>query len=75
MIDDPVDAFPVHAGCGSWGIIAAALFARSSYVAAAYASTDSFEAGLFFGQGRRLGLHLIVLVIVGLWSAARKLQL
>merc|ERR1719226_331459 len=26
QIDDPLDAFPVHGGCGMWGVLAAALF-------------------------------------------------
>jgi ammonia channel protein AmtB len=65
--------FKVHAGCGAWGVVAGSLFARSSYVAASYASTDTFEAGLFFGQGARLGLTIIALIIVALWSGSRTL--
>jgi Amt family ammonium transporter len=29
QIDDPLDAFPIHAGCGMWGVIAGGLFNRT----------------------------------------------
>jgi ammonium transporter, Amt family len=35
-IDDPLDAVAVHAFCGLWGLIAAALFASKTPLAAAY---------------------------------------
>jgi ammonia channel protein AmtB len=35
-IDDPLDAVAVHAFCGAWGLIAAALFAAEEPTEAAY---------------------------------------
>ncbi len=56
--DDPVGAIAVHGVCGSLGTIAVGLFA----------STGS-EKGLFFGGGfRLLGVQLLGLVVVSVWS-------
>ena len=62
----------VHAGCGAWGVIAGSLFARSHLIAAAYDPSLNYEDGLFYGQGTRLGLHIIAVIIVFLWSASSK---
>ena len=55
-IDDPLDAFPVHAGCGIWGVIAVGLFDQSS--------------GLFYGHGfKQLGVQLLAILCISLWTA------
>lgn len=43
-IDDPVEAVPVHLGCGMWGLLARALFANRS----ALPSGGSAVRGVFF---------------------------
>ncbi|KAL6072644.1 ammonium transmembrane transporter [Balamuthia mandrillaris] len=73
-IDDPVDAFPVHAGCGVWGTIASALFAMEDNVEdALFADKDLDEDaqyGLFIGGSyRRIVVHLTALVVIVAWTA------
>lgn len=31
-VDDPLDAFPVHGGCGMWGVLAAGIFPKTDNV-------------------------------------------
>lgn len=61
QIDDVVDAFPVHAANGLWGVLAAGLFG------------DPAEGiggnGAFFG-GDQLGVQVVGALIIVLWSAA-----
>mmetsp|Transcript_10063 Transcript_10063/g.15074 ORF Transcript_10063/g.15074 Transcript_10063/m.15074 type:complete len:543 (-) Transcript_10063:121-1749(-) len=35
-IDDPLDAFPVHGACGTWGVLAVGIFASRSNIMRAY---------------------------------------
>ncbi|XP_042490348.1 ammonium transporter 1 member 1-like [Macadamia integrifolia] len=67
--DDPLEAAQLHGGCGAWGIIFTALFARKAYVNEVYA--DGRPYGLFMGGGGKLlAAHIIqILVIVG-WVSA-----
>ena len=69
-IDDPVGAISVHGVVGAWGVIAVGLFAQYD---------DAFlgrgDAGLFYGGGPdqlivQLLMVLIILVFVGITSAA-----
>jgi len=69
-IDDPVGAISVHGVVGAWGVIAIGLFAQYD---------DAFlgrgDAGLFYGGGFdqlivQLLMVLIILVFVGITSAA-----
>ncbi len=71
-IDDPVDASPVHAFCGMWGVFACSLFARREYIANAYGITDPnmFIDGLFWGGWQRLIAHIIAIICVATWSMA-----
>ncbi len=63
-IDDPVGAVAVHCLNGIWGTIAVGLFATTSVPA-----NDSFT-GLFYGGGvKLLGLQLLGVGAVGLWTA------
>ncbi|OLU39216.1 ammonium transporter [Ileibacterium valens] len=62
-IDDPVGAVPVHFACGIWGTIAVGLFACGT-------DTMPVPVGLFYGGGfGQLGIQLIGLLSVGLWTA------
>ncbi|KAK8950771.1 Ammonium transporter 1 member 1 [Platanthera zijinensis] len=65
--DDPLEAAQLHGGCGAWGIIFTALFAKEQFVNEAYPGRPGRPHGLFMGGGGRLlAAHLIqILVIVG----------
>lgn len=42
-IDDPLDAFPVHGGCGVWGLIAGGLFSTKLFVREVYGRDASVD--------------------------------
>jgi len=65
--DDPLEAAQLHGGCGAWGIIFTALFAKKQYVNEVYPGKPDRPYGLFMGGGGRLlAAHIIqILVIVG----------
>ncbi|MED6223616.1 Ammonium transporter 1 member 1 [Stylosanthes scabra] len=67
--DDPLEAAQLHGGCGAWGIIFTALFAKKEYVDQVYGSGRGY--GLFMGGGGKLlAAHVIqILVIIG-WVSA-----
>ncbi|CAJ1968090.1 unnamed protein product [Sphenostylis stenocarpa] len=69
--DDPLEAAQLHGGCGAWGVIFTALFAKKEYVNQIYRGDVSRPHGLFMGGGGRLlAAHVIqILVIVG-WVSA-----
>ncbi|KAK7279176.1 hypothetical protein RJT34_24222 [Clitoria ternatea] len=71
--DDPLEAAQLHGGCGAWGVIFTALFAKKEYVDQVYPieGRTGRPHGLFMGGGGRLlAAHVIqVLVIVG-WVSA-----
>ncbi|KAG6509987.1 ammonium transporter 1 member 1-like [Zingiber officinale] len=69
--DDPLEAAQLHGGCGAWGIIFTALFARERYVNEVYPGRPGRPYGLFMGGGGRLlAAHVVqILVIVG-WVSA-----
>ena len=58
-VDDPVEAIPVHAWAGVWGVIAPGLFATPEYVAQVYGVVPGTEDGqraygAFYGGGGKL---------------------
>jgi len=57
-IDDPLDAAPIHLGCGFWGLVAVGLFA-----------SEEGTTGLFLGNGKQFGYQLFGGVLIGLWVA------
>ncbi|RZB42942.1 ammonium transporter 1 member 1-like [Glycine soja] len=67
--DDPLEAAQLHGGCGAWGVIFTALFAKKEYVSQVYG--EGRAHGLFMrGGGKLLAAHVIqILVIVG-WVSA-----
>lgn len=69
--DDPLEAAQLHGGCGTWGVIFTALFAKEKYVSEAYPSKPNRPHGLFMGGGGKLlAAHVIqILVIIG-WVSA-----
>ncbi|XP_043690612.1 ammonium transporter 1 member 1-like [Telopea speciosissima] len=63
--DDPLEAAQLHGGCGAWGIIFTALFAREAYVNEVYAEGRPYGL-LMGGGGKLLVAHIIqILVTVG----------
>jgi ammonium transporter, Amt family len=66
-IDDPLEAFPIHGGCGLWGLIAGALFNRKVHqVTAGYTDT---AWGLFYGGGGKLLLcNILGGIIIAAWT-------
>ncbi|PIA40097.1 hypothetical protein AQUCO_02500073v1 [Aquilegia coerulea] len=65
--DDPLEAAQLHGGCGTWGIIFTALFAKQKYVNEVYPGRPNRPHGLLMGGGGKLlAAHIIqILVIVG----------
>jgi ammonium transporter, Amt family len=65
--DDPLEATQLHGGCGMWGIIFTALFAREKYVNEVYPDRPGRPYGLLMGGGGRLlGAHVVgILAIIG----------
>jgi len=74
-IDDPVDAVPVHGFCGTWGVLAAALFdwglgfehfhGWSGFSCTLDPDTGACDDGL---AGRVLGAHIVMIIMIILWS-------
>jgi Amt family ammonium transporter len=68
-IDDPVDAFSVHAISGGWGVIAVGFFATQHQVVDTLARTGNVDWGIFVGgAGVLLGIQLLALLIVICWT-------
>lgn len=68
-IDDPLEAFPIHGGCGVWGAIAGALFNRKLYHIQAGFSSRHY--GLFYGGGGYLlAANIIGCLVVIAWVVA-----
>ncbi|KAA8550688.1 hypothetical protein F0562_002372 [Nyssa sinensis] len=65
--DDPLEAAQLHAGCGAWGIIFTALFAKEVYVNEIYPGRPGRPYGLVLGGGGKLlAAHMVqILVVVG----------
>eukprot|EP00667_Euglena_gracilis_P007636 EG_transcript_7721 len=60
-IDDPVAAFPIHAGCGMWGLIAAGLF------------QDKALSGVTVSWGTQLRNQFAGAFIIAGWTLAMSL--
>ncbi|XP_027349091.1 ammonium transporter 1 member 2-like [Abrus precatorius] len=65
--DDPLEAAQLHGGCGTWGIIFTALFAKKEYVNEVYPGFPNRPYGLFMGGGGKLlAANLVqILAIIG----------
>ncbi|KAJ6792559.1 Uncharacterized protein M6B38_238250 [Iris pallida] len=66
--DDPLEAAQLHAGCGAWGVVFTALFARERYVNEVYPGRAGRPYGLLMGGGGRLlAAHLVQILVVAGW--------
>lgn len=55
-IDDPLDAFAVHGGCGIWGTFALGFF-------------DINEGVFYGGNGKQIGIQLMGIIVISLWTS------
>ena len=66
-MDDPVNAFPLHFGGGSWGTAAVALFAHPDRL------PDFPNGGILYAWDRAsfkfLGIQLMGVAVVSIWVA------
>ena len=75
-VDDPIDAFPVHALCGSWGVICIGLFASRHRILAVYPhrfvpGQVHYDYGLFMGGGAyQLAAQIAGLLAISAWVLA-----
>lgn len=60
-VDDVVDAVPVHAACGTWGVLALGFFGNPE--------KGMGGNGILYG-GDQLGVQLVACIIIILWVAA-----
>ncbi|KAJ6728971.1 AMMONIUM TRANSPORTER [Salix viminalis] len=66
--DDPLEAAQLHGGCGAWGIIFTALFAKEAYVNEVYPGQPGRPYGLFMGGGARLlAAHTVQILAIVAW--------
>ncbi|KAK7250982.1 hypothetical protein RIF29_33809 [Crotalaria pallida] len=66
--DDPLEAAKLHGGCGTWGIIFAALFADKEYVNEVYSGLPDRPYGLLMGGGGKLlAAHVIQILVIIVW--------
>lgn len=71
-IDDPVGASPIHAGCGAFGFLCGAFFARRENVVLFYSlnvtATSYVPYGLFLGGGwEQVGIHVLTIIVVAIY--------
>mmetsp|Transcript_1415 Transcript_1415/g.1926 ORF Transcript_1415/g.1926 Transcript_1415/m.1926 type:complete len:521 (+) Transcript_1415:79-1641(+) len=60
-IDDPLEASAVHGACGAWGVLAVGIFAHPRLTGG--------SKGIVFGGGHLLGVQLLGLCVISLWTA------
>ncbi|KNA14587.1 hypothetical protein SOVF_106170 [Spinacia oleracea] len=66
--DDPLEALQLHGGCGTWGIIFTALFAKKEYLQEVYPGRPATSYGLLMGGGwRLLAAHVVQIVTICAW--------
>ncbi|KAG8457645.1 hypothetical protein KFE25_002309 [Diacronema lutheri] len=63
-VDDPLDAFAVHGGCGAWGLIAVGIFCRPEYSYNGLGSHGFIYPG---GKPDLLGVQIAALAIIVAW--------
>lgn len=63
QIDDPLDAFPVHGGCGMWGVLAVGIFSQRDEINDAYSVDNDAVA-----SGEQFGIQLLGVVAIAGWT-------
>eukprot|EP00244_Chara_vulgaris_P000116 TRINITY_DN1015_c0_g1_i14.p1 TRINITY_DN1015_c0_g1~~TRINITY_DN1015_c0_g1_i14.p1 ORF type:complete len:484 (-),score=90.59 TRINITY_DN1015_c0_g1_i14:2355-3806(-) len=67
-VDDPVDAAPLHGGCGTWGVVAVGLFAKRAYINDSIGVKNINHFGLFHGGGgKMLGVQILYVICIFAW--------
>mmetsp|Transcript_32671 Transcript_32671/g.72733 ORF Transcript_32671/g.72733 Transcript_32671/m.72733 type:complete len:494 (-) Transcript_32671:217-1698(-) len=67
-IDDPLDASPVHMGCGIWGVLAVGIFGNDDN--AAFAGYSGSAAGYHpFRTGEQFGVQIVGIICIIAWTA------
>jgi ammonium transporter, Amt family len=82
-IDDPLEAFPLHGGCGIWGALAVGIFSRQSYMTEAGAPYSGMvHQGFLFGKSlpfylrfSLFGCQCIMIIITAVWVCANMFAL
>eukprot|EP00009_Paramoeba_aestuarina_P001176 CAMPEP_0201506506 /NCGR_PEP_ID=MMETSP0161_2-20130828/441_1 /ASSEMBLY_ACC=CAM_ASM_000251 /TAXON_ID=180227 /ORGANISM="Neoparamoeba aestuarina, Strain SoJaBio B1-5/56/2" /LENGTH=526 /DNA_ID=CAMNT_0047900619 /DNA_START=95 /DNA_END=1675 /DNA_ORIENTATION=+ len=72
-VDDPIDAFPVHAVNGIWAAFSVGLFCEDDRVLTIHPfienDSGTYDHGLFVGGGgRQLAAQIVGIVVVSAWS-------
>ncbi|KAG5004024.1 hypothetical protein JHK86_028163 [Glycine max] len=67
--DDPLEAAQLHGGCGTWGVIFTALFAKKEYVKEVY-GLGRAHGLLMGGGGKLLAAHVIQILVIAGWVSA-----
>eukprot|EP00954_Amorphochlora_amoebiformis_P030332 1394490-Amorphochlora_amoeboformis.AAC.1 len=63
-VDDPLDAFPVHGGCGMWGVLSVGIFATRSNISRTYGfDNDAVKNGNQF-RNQLAGMLAIICWVV-----------
>ncbi|KAL9347322.1 hypothetical protein Peur_058688 [Populus x canadensis] len=66
--DDPMDGAQLYRGCGAWGIIFIALFAKETYVNEIYSGKPGRPYELLMRGGRRLlAAHMAQILVITVW--------
>eukprot|EP00003_Mantamonas_plastica_P010386 TRINITY_DN1982_c0_g1_i1.p1 TRINITY_DN1982_c0_g1~~TRINITY_DN1982_c0_g1_i1.p1 ORF type:complete len:432 (+),score=111.73 TRINITY_DN1982_c0_g1_i1:454-1749(+) len=66
-IDDPVDAFPVHAMCGFWGLLGPGLLGSKSIIEESVGRASDFGV-IMGGSGDLLLNQMVAVLAIGAWS-------
>lgn len=71
--DDPVDAFAVHAGAGTWGVISVGLFLRSDNYRNVFGEPTDQEGLFIGGDFEQLGVQCLGILVIAAWTIANAL--
>lgn len=68
-IDDPLDAAPIHAGCGIWGLLSVGLFAEKNYMDLVYhfEKDNRYYGVLIGGDLNIIGNSIAGIIIICIW--------
>jgi Amt family ammonium transporter len=64
-IDDPLDAFPIHGGCGMWGLLVSGIPGIVSDKSVGWVYGTNNDAVL---RGEQFGVQLVGMICIALWT-------